>query len=195
MKHCEGTLKELWEDKDLVVNLFLLSIIWSITSFTFYLGKFQLNFVAGSIFRNSIFSSLADTVARPMGLLMYRKLNIKTSLGCLFAISTIGSFPVMFSENASEGYKDYVVPICLFTMNLGSSATFGNLYMGHMDLFPIVFSTTTMGICNIMARTLTVFAPIVAQIDQPTPEIIYTTLSVIGLIVTLFIRKKTNKYY
>ena len=40
MKHCKGTLKELWADKDLVINLFLMSALWSITSFTFYLGKF-----------------------------------------------------------------------------------------------------------------------------------------------------------
>lgn len=40
IKHCQGTLRELWEDKDLVINLVLMSFIWSITSFAFYLGKF-----------------------------------------------------------------------------------------------------------------------------------------------------------
>ena len=40
MKHCKGTLRELWADKDLVINLFIMTGLWSITSFTFYLGKF-----------------------------------------------------------------------------------------------------------------------------------------------------------
>ena len=39
-KHCEGTLKELFTDRDLVVNLFLMAGLWSICSFTYYLGKF-----------------------------------------------------------------------------------------------------------------------------------------------------------
>ena len=107
----------------------------------------------------------------------------------------MGSFPVVFSEVASQNYKDYVVPVCLFTMNLGTSATFGNLYIGHLDLFPVVFASTSMGICNIIARCITATAPVVAEIDEPTPEIIFTILSILAVIISLFIRKKTNKYY
>lgn len=80
-------------------------------------------------------------------------------------------------------------------MNLGSSATFGNLYMGHMDFFPVVFSTTSMGICNIMARSCTVLAPITAEVAEPTPEIIFSTLTALAALLTLLIRKKTDKYY
>ena len=80
-------------------------------------------------------------------------------------------------------------------MNLGTSATFGNLYIAHMDIFPIVFSTTSMGICNIVARCITATAPVVAEIDEPTPEIIFTILSIIAVFISLFIRKKTDKYY
>lgn len=80
-------------------------------------------------------------------------------------------------------------------MNFGSSATFGNLYIGHMDLFPVVFSTTSMGICNIVARLCTIFAPIVAEIDEPTPEILITILLGAAMIISLFIRNKTNQYY
>ena len=172
-----------------------MSFVWSITSFSFYLGKFQLKFVAGSIFRNSFFSSMADTFSRPFGYLLYRKSSVRVALTFLFLLSVAGSFPVIFSEGASQTYRDYVVPTCLFIMTVGMSATFGNLYMGHMDLFPIVFSTTSMGICNIFARTCTVFAPIVAEVAEPTPEIIFTSLSLFAAICTLFIRKKTNKYY
>ena len=188
-------MRELWEDQDLVINLIIMSFIWSITSFTFYLGKFQLKFVAGSIFRNSFFSSIADTVARPIGYILYKKWNARSALTMLFCVSFIGSFPVIFSEGASDKYHEYVVPACLFTMNLGTAATFGNLYMGHMDFFPIVFSSTSMGICNILARSCTVFAPLVAEIAEPTPEIIFTSLSVLAAILSLFIRKKTDKYY
>ena len=80
-------------------------------------------------------------------------------------------------------------------MNLGTAATFGNLYIGHLDLFPVVFASTSMGICNIIARVITATAPVVAEIDEPTPEIIFTVLSICAVIISLFIRKKTNKYY
>lgn len=195
MKHTQGTLKELWGDKNTVVNLCLMSVLWSVCSFTYYLGKFQLKYVAGSVWRNSVFSSIADIVARPMGYFLYIKLSVRKSLFIVFALSTLGSFPVIFSVSASEAFKTYVVPVCLFTMNLGTSSTFGNLYLGHLDLFPIVFSSTAMGIVNISARTLTVFAPIVAEIEQPIPEIIFTSLSLVAVITTLFIRDKTLNFY
>ena len=101
----------------------------------------------------------------------------------------------MFSEVASQGFKDYAVPACLFVMNFGTSATFGSLYIGHMDLFPVVYNTTSMGLCNILARFCTIFAPLVAEIKEPTPEIVFTSLSVAAVIVTLFIKKKTSTFY
>jgi len=142
-----------------------------------------------------MFSSLSDTISRPFGLLIYRRMGPKRAFLLLFSIGFIGSIPVIFSETASQGFKDYVVPACLFLMNFGSSATFGNLYIGHMDLFPVVFSTTSMGICNIVARLCTVFAPVVAEIDEPTPEILITILMGAALVISLFIRNKTNQYY
>ena len=39
-KHTTGTLRELWGDKILVINLALMSVLWSTTSFTVYLGRF-----------------------------------------------------------------------------------------------------------------------------------------------------------
>ena len=134
-------------------------------------------------------------MSRPFGFWIYRKLSTRLALTFLFGLSMVGSFPVTFSETASETYKDYVVPCCLFVMNFGTSATFGNLYLGHMDLFPIVFSSTSMGICNIIARSITAAAPIIAEIPEPTPEIIFTILCGIALVLSLFIRPKTDKYY
>jgi len=113
----------------------------------------------------------------------------------LFLFTAIGSFPVIFSVTASQTYIDVVVPICLFLMNMGTSMTFGNLYMSHMDVFPIVFNSTSMGICNILARSITITAPIVAEVEEPVPEIIFTTLSFIAAVMSVFIRKKTKNFY
>ena len=40
VKHCQGTLRELVQDRDLLINLILMTGVWTITSFTYYLGKF-----------------------------------------------------------------------------------------------------------------------------------------------------------
>ena len=112
-----------------------------------------------------------------------------------FVLASIGSFPVMFSEMASENYRNYFVPVCLFVMNAGVSASFANLYIGHLDLFPMVFASTSMGICNILARFITILAPMVAEVSEPVPEIVFTTVCIIAAIVSIFVRNKSVKYY
>lgn len=112
-----------------------------------------------------------------------------------FVLSAVGSIPVMFSENASEEFKQYVVPACLWVANFGSCGNFSNLYIGHLDLFPVVFATTTMGICNVVARAATVLAPIVAEIKEPYPEITYTALCFIAAVTSIFIRDKSKTFY
>ena len=139
--------------------------------------------------------SLADTFIRPVQLWCYGKWGVRRTMTIFFTMAIVGSFPVIFSEGASENYRDYVVPVCLFVMNSGVSASFANIYVGHLDLFPVVFASTSMGFCNIIARFTTIFAPMVAEVDQPVPEIIFTTVCVIAAVVSLFVRKKTSNYY
>ena len=172
-----------------------MGIIWTITSFCFYLGKFQLKQVAGSIYVNSLASSIADTLARPVAYFVYRKLGTRVSLLGLFTVAALGSAPVIYSEMASQTYREYIVPICLFIMNSGLSSCFLILYIGHIDLFPIVFLTTSMGSVNIIARFFSIFAPMVAEISEPVPEILFTLLCIIAVAVSYFVRKKTEKFY
>ena len=194
-KHCEGTISELFKEKAIMKNLIFMTFIWTITSFAFYLGKFQIKTVAGDIYINSLTSSVADIVSRPCGLLLYRCMPTQRVIVAFFIIALIGSSPVIFSEYASPEYKEYVVPGCLLILNFGITGNFGNLYIGHLDLFPNVFSGTTMGICNVVARFCTIFAPIVAEVKQPIPEITLTSLCIIAIILALFVRNKSNTFY
>ena len=159
------------------------------------MGKFQLKQVAGNIFVNSVASSISDTVSRPIGLWFYRKLGVKGAMVTFFACATIGSFPIIWSEMASDNYRAYFVPVCLFVMNAGIAMSFGNLYIGHMDMFPVVFSSTSMGVCNIFARFITIFAPVAAELTEPTPEIMFTVMCVAAVVMSLFVRRKTANYY
>ena len=59
----------------------------------------------------------------------------------------------------------------------------------------MVFATTTMGICNMIARGITVLAPLVAEIKEPYPEITYTVLCLIAAVTSFFIRDKSKIYY
>ena len=49
-----GTVRELLEEKEIMINLVLMAIIWTTCAFTYYLAMFKVTFVAGNIFRNAV---------------------------------------------------------------------------------------------------------------------------------------------
>ena len=67
--------------------------------------------------------------------------------------------------------------------------------MAHNDLFPAVFRTTTLGICTIVARGLSMLAPLIAEMPEPYPERILFTLNIMAVCMSFLLEKKTDKFY
>ena len=76
-----------------------------------------------------------------------------------------------------------VLPLSLLVCEFGCAGQFCNLYLAHLDLFPLVFATTTMGVCNIVARSVTIFAPIFAEIPYPVPMITFMIMSLVAALL------------
>jgi len=53
-KHCDGTLKELVADTELLKNLICVTILWTICNVNFFLNKFMIKYVSGDIFLNGV---------------------------------------------------------------------------------------------------------------------------------------------
>ena len=90
-------MKELFEEKDIMINLILMAIIWTTCAFTYYLAMFKVTFVAGNIFRNAVAQSMADALSRPTAYVAYKYSNTRKVMFLFFMVSTIGSIPVIFS--------------------------------------------------------------------------------------------------
>ena len=95
----------------------------------------------------------------------------------------------------TEFYTNHVLPVSLLLCTFGAAGQFCNLYIAHLDLFPLVFATTTMGVCNIVARSITIFSPMVAEIPYPVPAITFTTMSFIAAILATQVRDKVKTFY
>ncbi len=48
----------------------------------------------------------------------------------------------------------------------GASLAFGFAYAIHIELFPSYFLISSYGICNFFCRGITIFAPLVAEVDN-----------------------------
>jgi hypothetical protein len=56
-------------------------------------------------------------------------------------------------------------------------------YISVAKLFPTKFVATVFGIVNFASHIITIGAPITAELPHPIPQIVFTTNSVLALIV------------
>ncbi len=68
----------------------------------------------------------------------------------------------------------------------GLSGAFNIVYLAN-SIFPVLYATTTMGICSLFSRGVTIFAPMIAEIEGPYPMMVYGGMAGISMILSFFL--------
>ena len=92
----KGTLKDLVKVKRNFHNLLLMIYIWIASSFGLYLITFQMKYLPGNIFINTLLSSSVDIPISIVGGLLYHKYGVRITLPIFFSISVTGSILLIF---------------------------------------------------------------------------------------------------
>lgn len=69
----------------------------------------------------------------------------------------------------------------------GVSLSFGLNYISNSYLFPTLFAATAIGTTNTIARLFSAISPILAQMEEPLPMILFTSTSIVGMAFLLFL--------
>ena len=105
--------------------------------------------------------------------------GIKMSLAISFASSFVGAILVM---TYGLGHQESMLfPAFILIMKFGVSAAFNIIYLAHPMIFPVLFAATALGICNFTSRCLTGISPILAQMEEPLPMIVFLFLCLAGV--------------
>lgn len=83
------------QNKTYLVNLVVLTILWSVSVFDYYLINFQMKHIRGNLFLNSISSSIFEVIALAVGGLMAKFFGTKRSFIGSFALTILGSLLIM----------------------------------------------------------------------------------------------------
>ena len=156
----EGVFKELFTIAYFRRNTLILIVCWSSVSFNYYLVNFLLQFIEGSIYNNSIASSMSDVISILFSGMLLSKLGLKLSFVIYFLLATAGG--VLYLIFGADHPED--VAIIILIAKFGVSAAFNLVYIANAVLYPPSLAATAMGICNIFARIATVLAPEIAEI-------------------------------
>lgn len=163
--------------------------IWIASSFNIYLLNYTQKYLPGNIFKNVLYSSLADLPVCVVGGLVYHSLGIRIALSGSYLTAMIGSITlVLFSEANPD-----IVPVMITFARSGIKATFDICYLANGTLFPAIFAGTSFGLCNMGAKIATIMSPMLAEVPPPVPMITFTVVAgLAALLATMIITKEKH---
>ncbi len=131
-----------------------MSFLWGVSAFNYFLINFQLKYIEGDIYVNTIVNAVSEIAAYIISGALYSILGPKTSFVLSFLIASIGSiFYIIFGTTATS-----MVPIMVLGTKFGISAAFNLVWMVN-SVFPPLYASTTIGFFNAFARISSMFAP------------------------------------
>jgi hypothetical protein len=105
-------------------------------------------------------SYVSEWVSYLLAGVLIEKIGAKWTFFSLLLISTVAGVAIL---TYGLSHPDYTFSIMVFFGKFGVSGCFTAVYIGHPKMFPFALVITSMGFCNFIARTVTIYAPILAE--------------------------------
>ncbi len=128
---------------------------WIVASFSYFMTYFQIRYLTGDVFVNTIAAAVSEMMAHMISGILYDKLGIKGSYFIYFLIGSIGSILYLTVGTLNES----VTPYLLFLAEYGISSSCMMNWLSNARLFPVIYASTTNGIASIFARFSNILAP------------------------------------
>jgi hypothetical protein len=113
-----------------------------------------------------------------------KKLNTTKSLLIAYSCSSVGAvLYLLFYSNISA------VPVFIVLSRIGTNMSFNITYCSNSRLFPTKFLATTFGIVNLISHLISIGAPLIAEISDPYPFLVFLFNIGVGSIAALFIKE------
>jgi MFS family permease len=174
----------------MLINLILMTIFWTVSSFNYYIMTFYLKYIPGSVYTNTSLSCSAEIIAYIASGIIMNAFGVKLAFIISFILAAIGGiFLVIFFS--ADGY---LIAIFVLFAKFGISFAFNVSYLATPQMFPTHLTSTAFGVCNLFARGSTILSPLIAEAPDPVPMSIFSVSCIAAAFLPLFLRpvKKSN---
>ena len=143
--------------------------------------NFYIKYIPGNVYINAIVASVSESIAHFCTSYIIKLLGARNSITSMYAISGIATIFLWVSE--AKGFIKEV-PFFILLAKFGVSSIFTLMYISMLIYFPSRFMGAVFGIANTACRAVTIFAPVVAEIDTPVPEVSLILICVIAVVLS-----------
>lgn len=156
--------------------------MWMIASFNLYMIGFYMKYIPGSIYVSTLVACLGDIPLSIGGGFIYHHKGPRVAMPIFLSVAIFGSVSLI---TWVDPIRDKIlIPIVVLLTRSGMKCTFDSCYLANSTIFPAIFAGTAFGLCNIGAKIVTIFSPLTAEVKDPIPMVIFSSLSIIGVILS-----------
>jgi hypothetical protein len=179
-------------NKKILRNMIVMVFLWIACSFSYYLINFEMKYIKGDLYINSIFGSLADCMAYGSSAFILKKIGLKNTLIVSYALGMSGMLCLFLSQTERQQWLTLFILVSKF----GISCSFNIVWVANFQMFPVSIIGTSYGICGMVARLFTIAAPPIAEIKPDyVPQLFFITMNGLAMLAStlLIIEKEENK--
>lgn len=183
-----ATIREFLKNKAFVINLLLNMIIWGITDMNYQINDYYPNyFPHDDQYLQTIWIATVETFGYIFASVMFEVFKSKPTIKSYivsFTITLAGAFWMIFNDSETYPYRDLASN---YIIKFGISAVFQTCFLSN-DLFPIVFSSTTFGLCSMMCAISSFFSVYIIY-EEMNPAVwvwhLFIGLGFVGLLCSV----------
>lgn len=143
------------------------------------------NYFPGDDYENAMVMTLIEMTAYTIAGLSYDFLGPKKLLIPCFLISVVGSIGNLIIDRETDLVLNMIFS---FIAKAGISGAFNGIYYAN-DLFPLIFSSTTFGVCFLFGVISGTFSENVLALPNNITFGLFTVLSILGIVFSALLKR------
>jgi hypothetical protein len=124
-----------------------------------------LKYIDGNLFVNGFISSLSEIAAFFTSGFLLANIGLKQTLLLSFGCAMTGMVALIIYSPEDHLVNQFLISLFVLGSKFGISQAMNLAYQGNVLLFPVSIVGSVFGVCNIFARSFTIFAPFVAELQ------------------------------
>jgi len=168
-----------------LVNLILLTLIWTSATFNFYMVNLQVKHFPGHTTTNMMVLMGTDIPAAMLAGYLFPRYSAKLLFVIFYIMQSCAGLSILLFTGT--GSVTWLFPVLVAIARFGDTSCYAGIWIAHPRMFPTLFAVTSMGIASFASRGIVILAPMVAEIPYPIPMIVFVCLTSTSGLTSLFL--------
>ena len=159
-------------------------MVWCALIVNYYILAFYLKYFPGSLYTNSFAMAFSDIASYLISGYVLRVLGLTKSVIVSLVAAGAGAllYMLFFHQVA-------LIPVFIVMCRIGNSMLLNIVYVTNNTLFPVQFQASSFGILNFVSHIAAVSAPLLAEIPDPFPFMVYLVNCAVAIVASMFLRQ------